>query len=139
MSKVTEHLESFSANRKYLALNSVTRHDNDVTRFTNPGVEMESMLLAVARPEWMDHASCKGRTNLFFGIAGERPERRVRREATARAMCAACPVNFECRELARDNRENGLWGGENEEERAAAGHSPRSISRRSVQDAARAS
>jgi len=80
---------------------------------------MESMLIAVARPEWMDHASCKGRTNLFFGIAGERPERRVRREATARAMCAACP--------------------ENEEERAAAGHSPRSISRRSVQDAARAS
>ena len=50
---------------------------------------MESMLLAVARPEWMDHAACKGRTTLFFGIAGERPERRVRREATARAMCAA--------------------------------------------------
>jgi hypothetical protein len=41
--------------------------------------------------------------------------------------------------MARDNRENGFWGGENEEERAAAGHSPRSISRRSVQDAARAS
>lgn len=100
---------------------------------------MESVLLAAARPAWMDDASCKGRTNLFFGIAGERPERRIRREATARAMCAACPVLGECREMARANRENGFWGGENEEERAIAGHSPRSISRRSVQDAARAS
>lgn len=100
---------------------------------------METMLLAVARPEWMDHASCKGRTTLFFGNAGERPERRVRREAAARAMCAACPVSIECRDMARANRENGFWGGENEEERAAAGHSPRSISRRAVQEAARAS
>jgi hypothetical protein len=41
--------------------------------------------------------------------------------------------------MARANRENGFWGGENEEERAAAGHSPRSISRRAVQEAARAS
>lgn len=109
-------------------------------RCTYPtGVEMESTLLATARPEWMDHASCKGRTTLFFGVAGERPERRVRREVAAKAMCDACPVNIACRQLARDNRENGYWGGENEEQRAAAGHSPRSISRRSVQDAARAS
>ncbi len=100
---------------------------------------MDSLLLAVARPDWMDDAACKGRTTLFFGIAGERPERRVRREASARALCAACPVNIPCREMARENRENGFWGGENEEERAAAGHSPRSISRRSVQEAARAS
>lgn len=100
---------------------------------------METLTILVARAEWMDDAACKGRTNLFFGIAGERPERRVRREDTARRLCAGCPVMIECRDMARDSRENGFWGGENEEERAAAGYAPRSISRRAVQEAARAS
>lgn len=86
--------------------------------------------------DWMDAAACKGRTNLFFGIAGERPERRARREAQARTVCQSCPVLVPCRSLARANRENGFWGGESEEERAAAGYPPRSISRRAVQDAA---
>jgi WhiB family redox-sensing transcriptional regulator len=93
----------------------------------------------IDRPSWMDEAACKGRTSLFFGIAGERPERRARREASARRVCAGCPVLGACRADARENRENGFWGGESEEERAAAGYPPRSISRRAVQDAARAS
>lgn len=97
------------------------------------------LLVFGARPPWMDDAACRGRTNLFFGLAGERPERRVRREAAARKMCETCPVQAPCRELGRDGRENGFWGGESEEQRAAAGYAPRSISRRSVQDAARAS
>ena len=96
-------------------------------------------LFAVSdRPAWMEEASCRGRTALFFGGAGERPERRIRREAAARLVCAACPALGPCRELARVNRENGFWGGETEEERAAAGFAPRSISRRSVQEAAAA-
>jgi WhiB family redox-sensing transcriptional regulator len=86
--------------------------------------------------EWMDDAACKGRTTLFFGAAGERPERRVRREEAARRVCAGCPVLLACRTLARTGRENGFWGGESEEERAAAGYPPRSISRRGVQQAA---
>lgn len=85
---------------------------------------------------WMDQAACQGRTELFFGIAGERPERRARREAKARRLCLSCPVLLPCRTEARQNRENGFWGGESEEERAAAGYPPRSISRRSVQAAA---
>lgn len=85
---------------------------------------------------WMDRAACQGRTELFFGIAGERPERRVRREAKARLVCADCPVLAPCRASARANRESGFWGGESEEERAAAGFAPRSISRRAVQEAA---
>lgn len=93
-------------------------------------------LVVTERPAWMDEAACKGRTTLFFGLAGERPERRVRREAAARAMCAGCPVSEPCREMARTSRENGLWGGETEEERAAAGYAPHSISRRAVQEAA---
>jgi WhiB family redox-sensing transcriptional regulator len=100
---------------------------------------METVTILVERAEWMDDAVCKGRTNLFFGIAGERPERRVRREETARRLCATCPVLVQCRDMARRSRENGFWGGENEEERAAAGYAPRSISRRAVQEAARAS
>lgn len=100
---------------------------------------MTDLLLESIRPAWMDDAACKGRTTLFFGIAGERPERRVKREARAREVCAGCPVLQQCRELARLNHENGFWGGENEEERAAAGWAPRSISRRAVQEAARAS
>ena len=93
-------------------------------------------LLDFERPIWMDQASCRGRTTLFFGLAGERPERRVRREARARAVCASCPAVAECRAMARHNGENGFWGGESEEERALAGYAPVSISRRSVQDAA---
>jgi hypothetical protein len=89
----------------------------------------------VTNGRWTDLAMCKGRTGLFFGIAGERPERRVRREARARKVCESCPVIVECRELARSNGENGFWGGESEEERAAAGFPPRSVSRRSVHDA----
>lgn len=85
----------------------------------------------------MADAACRGSTELFFGISGERPERRVRREAVARHICASCPVLVPCRTMARNGRENGFWGGENEEERAAIGCAPRSISRRSVQAAAR--
>ena len=43
------------------------------------------------------------------------------REAKARAVCATCPVLTPCRG-ARENREYGFWGGESEEERAAAGY-----------------
>ena len=91
--------------------------------------------LASPDDEWMGQAACKGRTNLFFGIAGERPERRIRRERSARGVCDSCAVMAPCRERARAGRENGFWGGESEEERAAAGYPPRSISRRSVQQA----
>ena len=35
------------------------------------------------------------------------------------------------------HRESGIWGGENEEDRAAAGFTPVAVSRRSVQIAGR--
>ncbi len=64
---------------------------------------------------------CRGHTDLFFAPAGERPEARMARETIARAFCAACRVELACRTWARENREHGFWGGESEEERAAAG------------------
>ena len=40
---------------------------------------------------------------------------------TPAPICRTCDVVRECREWARENREYGFWGGESEEERAAAG------------------
>jgi|SRR5688572_8454779 WhiB family redox-sensing transcriptional regulator len=71
---------------------------------------------------WTDDAACTGQTRLFFAPPGERPEARAVRESSARGVCRACPVLIECRDWARDNREYGFWGGESEEERAAAGY-----------------
>jgi WhiB family transcriptional regulator, redox-sensing transcriptional regulator len=69
----------------------------------------------------LPEAPCRGYTDVFFAKAGERPEARMAREAIARAFCGACPVELACRTWARENREYGFWGGESEEERAAAG------------------
>jgi WhiB family transcriptional regulator, redox-sensing transcriptional regulator len=85
---------------------------------------------------WVVHARCVGQTELFFAPIGERPERRERREAAARDLCLGCPVVLACRADARTNRESGFWGGESEEERAAAGYAPFSNSRRAVRAAA---
>jgi WhiB family redox-sensing transcriptional regulator len=65
---------------------------------------------------------CSGQTGLFFAPPGERPEARARREAKARQLCQICPVLEPCRAWGRQNREYGFWGGESEEERAAAGY-----------------
>jgi WhiB family redox-sensing transcriptional regulator len=70
---------------------------------------------------WTNDAACSGQTRLFFAPPGERPEARAVREAGARAVCRACPALADCRDWAREHREYGFWGGESEEERAAAG------------------
>jgi WhiB family transcriptional regulator, redox-sensing transcriptional regulator len=71
---------------------------------------------------WMQEGVCAGHTSLFFPPPGERPEAREVRESRARALCYSCPVLEPCRQWARENREYGFWGGESEEERAAAGY-----------------
>lgn len=81
---------------------------------------------------WKDAGLCSGMTQVFFGPASERPERRSERENLARSICYGCPVKLACRRAGRMNFEHGIWGGENDEERALAGHTPRSPSRRSV-------
>lgn len=84
-------------------------------------VESVSNLIFSGPLAWTSDAACQGRTELFFAPPGERPEARQVRESKARAVCANCPVVHECRDWARENREYGFWGGESEEERAAAG------------------
>jgi len=71
---------------------------------------------------WMEHAVCKGRTNLFFPPRAERPQARMRREAQARLICSTCPVRTPCQEFARGGHEYGFWGGESEEDRHLAGY-----------------
>lgn len=50
--------------------------------------------------DWMDNAACAGRTSLFFGPAGERPEASELREWKCSRVCAVCPVQIECGQYA---------------------------------------
>jgi len=84
--------------------------------------ETVSSLIFTGPLTWTGTASCRGQNDLFFAPAGERPETRNVREAKARAVCNTCPVMNPCRQWAREHREYGFWGGESEEERAAAGY-----------------
>ena len=74
-----------------------------------------------AGQNWMARAACAGRPHLFFPPLAERPQARARREAKAAELCTVCVVRVQCRDYARDQREFGYWGGENEEERTRAG------------------
>ena len=85
---------------------------------------MTMLATAPVRPggtAWMADAVCCGHTAIFFAPPGERPEAREVREGRAREICQSCPVMDPCRSWAREHREYGFWGGESEEERAAAG------------------
>jgi len=84
--------------------------------------ETLSNLIFTGPLTWTVDAACCGQTELFFAPAGERPEARTSREARARAVCMQCPVLSPCRDWAREHREYGFWGGESEEDRAAAGY-----------------
>ena len=44
---------------------------------------------------WMADAVCYGHTAVFFAPPGERPEAREVREARARSICHACPVDVD--------------------------------------------
>jgi WhiB family redox-sensing transcriptional regulator len=84
--------------------------------------DMVSNLIFTGPLAWTVDASCVGQSDVFFAPAGERPETRIVREGRARAICRSCPVVEPCRDWAREHREYGFWGGESEEERAAAGY-----------------
>ena len=85
-------------------------------------VETVSSLLFTGPLTWTAEAACAGQTELFFAPAGERPETRLLRESRARRHLPwAAPAVDPCRRWAREHREYGFWGGESEEDRAAAG------------------
>ncbi|ACU53208.1 transcription factor WhiB [Acidimicrobium ferrooxidans DSM 10331] len=73
---------------------------------------------------WRERAQCRGvGFDVFFPPEDPRMEglaQRRQREASAKRICARCPVAGECLEWALENRETrGIWGGRTELERKA--------------------
>jgi WhiB family redox-sensing transcriptional regulator len=79
--------------------------------------ETKSRFESFIEYSWQESASCKGLNHLFFAPPSERPDSKNRREAAAKAICAVCPVVKECLNQALENREQGIWGNTNDEER----------------------
>lgn len=71
-----------------------------------------------ARPDWFDHAKCRGvDPAMFFPGHGENGSR-------AKKLCAVCPVTAECLEYAHQAPEtwqHGVYGGYSSEERQRLG------------------
>ncbi len=69
--------------------------------------------------DWQRLGLCRGRdSSQFFHPDGERGASRGRREASAKAVCRACPVRAQCAAQALASREPyGVWGGFTEAER----------------------
>lgn len=72
------------------------------------------------KQDWLIDAACKGQTDHFFAPHGEQAEAREAREAVARTICMSCDVLPDCRDYAREHREQGFWGGENDDQRIEA-------------------
>ena len=70
--------------------------------------------------EWRDHGACVGYDDLFYSAEDELKGVRRRKEAAAKAICAACPVREDCLQFAIEAGElYGVWGGMTEMERHA--------------------
>lgn len=69
--------------------------------------------------EWQYRGACRDLdTEQFFHPEGERGGTRKRRDEAAKAICAQCPVIYQCREYALASQEPyGVWGGLTQEER----------------------
>jgi WhiB family redox-sensing transcriptional regulator len=65
---------------------------------------------------------CTGQGDLFFRESDRRGN--VARTHRAKRLCARCPVWEACRQLGRDTRSYGIWGGEDEDQRTRAGFKP---------------
>jgi len=82
--------------------------------------------------DWMSFAACKGQTQWFFAPHGEQADARERREEVAMTICGSCDVMADCRDYARRNREQGFWGGENDDERTEARRRARRAAERQI-------
>jgi len=64
--------------------------------------------------------ACRGEDpTLFVGPDGEERADREFREQEAKSICGYCPLIAECLDWALANREYGVWGRTNEEDRKA--------------------
>ena len=69
--------------------------------------------------DWQMRASCRGLSgDLFFNADNERGPSKRHREASAKAVCATCPVLQACLDWAlRVGEPYGVWGGMSTDER----------------------
>jgi WhiB family transcriptional regulator, redox-sensing transcriptional regulator len=73
--------------------------------------------------DWIQDARCKGEaTAIFFPKEDEKPQERKQRELIAKSICFECVVKTEC--LEAGSREEGIWGGLTESERAGRTRKP---------------
>jgi WhiB family redox-sensing transcriptional regulator len=70
--------------------------------------------------DWQLNANCRYLGwETFFGTGDESTGARIRREQSARAICAQCLVRSECRDHAlRIGESFGIWGGTSAIERS---------------------
>jgi WhiB family transcriptional regulator, redox-sensing transcriptional regulator len=80
----------------------------------------------LASTSWAARGRCRGEDpKQFHAPFGEDAADRLVREHDVKSRyCAECEVVTRCRDWAREHREYGVWGGESEMERAAAGFAP---------------
>ncbi len=69
--------------------------------------------------DWQMSGACRGQNaELFFNPDNERGRSKRIREASAKAVCAQCPVVAQCLEWALEVGEPyGIWGGKSPAER----------------------
>jgi WhiB family redox-sensing transcriptional regulator len=73
-------------------------------------------------PGWQRLAACRGEDSSYYFAPSyfEKRREKLAREAVAKRICAACPVEQVCLDYALGTREtHGVWGGLNETERRA--------------------
>jgi WhiB family redox-sensing transcriptional regulator len=83
------------------------------------GDARDALLRALAGPDWIEHAACRGLDpDLFHPDRGEAIQ-------PAKQVCATCPVRQPCLDYALAMKiQHGVWGGlsERERRRIRAGH-----------------
>lgn len=95
--------------------------------------QLESVLPSTwSNRDWRDGAACRSLGNqIFFPVGGEPGA--VAQVRQAKAICASCPVRFECLEFALQTaQEDGVWGGHTEDERRSIRRSRRANRRRQL-------
>lgn len=78
---------------------------------------LAELLGIAAPPAWMDQAACgEGHPDAWFPEQGE--PNTLLHAAYARRICASCPVQAQCLQMAMDNPElEGIWAGTSRSER----------------------
>jgi len=83
---------------------------------TTTGEGRGALPLAGGRPEWQQHAACRGMAHQE-GYGRFFPERGADTEP-AKTICAQCPVQAECRDFGLEEYA-GIWGGLSARQRKA--------------------